>query len=107
MTGVPGRELILKHVANTSHDVRGCLGIASGLGFYRGRWAVTGSRAGFRRLMDVYGGRRYRTRVTSFQPDVVTEGDGEFRRILAAAHVHEGPGGAGVVLPSEVPSNLA
>jgi hypothetical protein len=53
--GVPGRDLILFHVANTTRDVRGCIGVATSLGSTAGRWAVLDSRGGFARFMAAYG----------------------------------------------------
>ena len=92
ITNVPGRSLIKGHVANTTHDVRGCVGIATSLSFMRGRWAVSGSRQGFGRFMAVYGGRRFELAIESFRPEVVTEGSDSFRRVLAAAGIGEAPG---------------
>lgn len=107
ITGVPGRSLCLFHVANTTHDVSGCVGVARRLGFYRGRWAVLDSRGGFREFMAVYGGRNFETEITSFRPDVITEGDDAFRRVLAAASVEAAPVGDPVVLPSETSPRVA
>lgn len=50
IVGVPNRTLILVHVANLPEEVEGCVGIGSGLGAVRNRWAVTGSQRGFNRL---------------------------------------------------------
>ena len=48
---VPGRKLIMLHVANTMDDVEGCIGVGKGLGFVAGKWAVTSSKTAFSELM--------------------------------------------------------
>lgn len=48
---VPGRKLIMLHVANTMDDLEGCIGVGKGLGFVAGKWAVTNSKTAFSELM--------------------------------------------------------
>lgn len=100
VTDVPGRSLIKGHVANTTHDVRGCIGFALALSFMRGRWAVSSSRQGFARFMAEYGGRDFELEITSFRPDIITEGSDTFRRVLAAAGVGQTPGDP-MILPGD------
>jgi len=44
---VPGRSFILFHVANTHRDIRGCIGVGTGLGMVSGSWAVINSQEAF------------------------------------------------------------
>lgn len=51
VTGVPGRQYIMIHVANVPSDLQGCLGCGKALGFVKDQWAVTDSVNTFRELM--------------------------------------------------------
>lgn len=48
---VPGRSLIMLHIANTPSELQGCIGVGLGLSAFGRRWAVRGSREAFHRLM--------------------------------------------------------
>jgi hypothetical protein len=56
--GVPGRSLIKIHIGNTIDDVVGCIAPGTRLGYLRGKWAVTSSRAAFARFMDAMASRQ-------------------------------------------------
>ena len=43
LVSVPDRSLIKIHIANTMDNVLGCIGVGEGLGFLKGKWAVTNS----------------------------------------------------------------
>jgi hypothetical protein len=72
VTGVPGRSLILFHVANSQNDVRGCIGPGESLGWVHGQWAVTNSRRAFGTLMRHYGGKDFTLTVRQYVPDRIT-----------------------------------
>lgn len=51
---VPNRDNVLIHIANYPTDVLGCIGVGSGIGSIKGRWAVLNSEATFKAFMAVY-----------------------------------------------------
>ena len=69
VTGVPSRNLILFHVANSQNDIRGCIGVGQRLGWVHGQWAILDSRSGFARFMEHMGGRDFILDVTRYAPD--------------------------------------
>jgi hypothetical protein len=52
---VHDRTNIEIHIANTMDDLQGCIGVGEELGFVKGKWAVTNSRATYEKLMEVIG----------------------------------------------------
>lgn len=89
LTGVPGREQIKTHIANTEEDVEGCLGIGLDFGAVtkededleghptRLKWAVTGSKPGFGKFMDFFEG------IDSFELEIRWATPGEWRKLFA------------------------
>lgn len=53
---VPQRDGIMMHIANTIDDLKGCIGIGSGLTFMREKWAIGSSTTAFRAFMEAMGG---------------------------------------------------
>jgi hypothetical protein len=73
VTGVPGRSLILFHVANSQNDIRGCIGPGESLGWVHGQWAVTASRRAFGKLMRHYGGKDFTLTIRQFAPKRINQ----------------------------------
>lgn len=74
ITNVPGRSLCLFHIANTHHDIGGCIGPGIALGWVRGVWAVTQSKIAFARFMEHFGTRRFQLRIQQYVPDDMKRG---------------------------------
>lgn len=51
VTNVPDRSYILMHKANVMHNVEGCIGVGTELGFINDMWAVKNSGNAFSQLM--------------------------------------------------------
>lgn len=60
---VMNRDHILIHIANTMHDVEGCVGLGTELGCVRGLWAVKNSRKAFNYFREVVGDREFTLRI--------------------------------------------
>lgn len=54
---VKDRTHILFHVANTSEDLHGCIGLGEKLGCLEGSWAVLNSKATMKKFMETLEGR--------------------------------------------------
>jgi len=50
---VPGRSLILIHIANTPTDVEGCVGPGFGRGWIKSQWSLTNSTDAFHDFMEI------------------------------------------------------
>lgn len=70
--GVPGRSLVLFHVANWPRDVTGCIGVGSSVTYIKGELAVDQSRPAFDRLMAAVGGQHFTLRIKPTAGAVVT-----------------------------------
>lgn len=68
VVGVPNRDLILVHIANTEIDVMGCIGVGTGLSFLKERWAIRNSAGAFEKYIKEMGGKTGRLSIVRYLP---------------------------------------
>jgi hypothetical protein len=60
VTDVEGRTYIMFHIANSPHEVAGCIGINQRLGSIKGQWAGVNSTLAFEAFMSELGNEEFK-----------------------------------------------
>lgn len=65
ITEVQGRTHILMHIANSPHELHGCVGINTSHGAVKHQWCGLQSKNAFNSLMDELGGKTFKLIITN------------------------------------------